>query len=191
MKATISPEPALLGFLQEGPLHGYDLHRQLTAQLGPLWHLGMSQMYAVLKDYKARGWIKTVVEPQAGRPARQMLRLTPQGKRAFDAWMAQTARGLREFRVDFFARLYFARAAGRPALRAFLAQQITATRRECETLARATDTVEFADTVRSFRLAQLRAILEWLEAYAAQNAAPVRTPRALRTRPRRAGARKR
>src|SRR6188474_983544 len=114
MTKTISPEPALLGFLQQGPLHGYDLHKQVVANLGAVWHLGQSQMYAILKEYETRGWIKTVLVPQNGRPARKMLQLTPAGKRAFDSWMNQTAHGLREFRVDFFARLYFARAAGRP-----------------------------------------------------------------------------
>lgn len=163
MKATISPEPALLGFLRRGPLHGYDLHKQLVTQLGPVWHLGMSQMYAILKEYQARGWIETVVEPQNGRPARKMLKLTPAGHKAFRAWMKQTARGLREFRVDFFARLYFARAEGRPALRAFLTQQIQATRRELKSLRELPPPSEYAALVTGFRVMQLETILEWLE----------------------------
>lgn len=169
MKANISPEPALLGFLRDGPLHGYDLHKQVTQQLGPVWHLGMSQMYAILKEYEKRGWIKTIVVAQDGRPARKMLKLTPAGRRAFDAWLAQSARGLREFRVDFFARLYFARAAGRPALRQFLQQQIAATTQEREALQRNTNASEFGNVVRSFRVAQLDTILDWLENYRAEN----------------------
>jgi PadR family transcriptional regulator AphA len=169
MKANISPEPALLGFLRDGPLHGYDLHKQVTQQLGPVWHLGMSQMYAILKEYEKRGWIKTVVVAQDGRPARKMMKLTAQGQRAFDAWLAQSARGLREFRVDFFARLYFARAAGRPALRQFLQQQIAATRQEREALQRNANASEFGNVVRSFRVAQLDTILDWLENYHAEN----------------------
>ena len=97
---SISPEPALLGFLQQGPLHGYDLYKQVVANLGAVWRLGQSQMYAILKEYEARGWIKTIVMPQNGRPARKMLQLTPAGKRAFDSWMNRAAHGLREFRVE-------------------------------------------------------------------------------------------
>lgn len=169
MKANISPEPALLGFLQDGPLHGYDLHKQVTQQLGPVWHLGLSQMYAILKEYETRGWLKTVTVAQNGRPARKMLKLTAQGQRAFDAWMVQSARGLREFRVDFFARLYFARAAGRPALRRFLDHQIQATQKERDALSAAQTEAEFSAVVRDFRLTQLDAILTWLEAYRAEN----------------------
>jgi PadR family transcriptional regulator AphA len=169
MKANLSPEPALLGFLRDGPLHGYDLHKQVTQQLGPVWHLGLSQMYAILKEYERRGWIKIIVVAQDSRPARKMLKLTPAGRRAFDAWLAQSARGLREFRVDFFARLYFARAAGRPALRQFLQHQIAATSQERAALEHHAAASEFGNVVRSFRLAQLDTILEWLETYRAEN----------------------
>jgi DNA-binding PadR family transcriptional regulator len=169
MKANISPEPALLGFLQDAPLHGYDLHKQVTQQLGPVWRLGLSQMYAILNAYETRGWIKTIVVMQNGRPPRKMLKLTPAGKRAFDAWMAQSARGLREFRVDFFARLYFARAAGRPVLRHFLKQQIQATQKERDTLKSAERTSEFSEVVHSFRVMQLESILAWLETYTVEN----------------------
>lgn len=147
-------------------MHGYDLHKQVVSNLGAVWRLGLSQMYAILKDYESRGWIKTVVEPQAGRPPRKMLRLTPEGRHAFDAWMQRSAHGLREMRVDFFARLYFARAAGTPALRAFLAQQIAFTRQEYRALQQVTPESEFADVVVNFRRAQLESILVWLEAQA-------------------------
>jgi DNA-binding PadR family transcriptional regulator len=172
MRALISPEPALLGFLREGPLHGYDLHKQVTAQLGPVWRLGLSQMYAILKEYEARGWIRTIVAPQDGRPARKILKLTPGGRRAFDDWMARTARGMREFRVDFFARLYFANAAGPQHLCEFLEHQRAATRRERSELALAETSSELAEAVRQFRLTQLDTILEWLDSYYTQSAGP-------------------
>ena len=162
LKTGISPEPALLGFLRDGPMHGYDLHKQVITQLGPVWHLGLSQMYAILKEYEMRGWLESIMLPQAGRPARKNLRLTPAGERAFQEWMNQTAHGLREFRVDFLARLYFARAAGRPALRAFLVNQTRATRRELEALRRSQPASEFAAAVTGFRIAQLQTICDWL-----------------------------
>lgn len=173
MKTTITPEPALLGFLRDGPLHGYDLHRQITVQLGPAWHLGMSQMYAILKDFETRGWVRTLIQQQPNRPARKVLTLTPAGKRAFDSWMSQSAHGLREFRVDFFARLYFARRQGKRALDRFLRHQLGATRSEIESLRRIPAASEYAALVRGFRIAQLTAIAKWLESYrAAPDLAP-------------------
>lgn len=174
MRTNISPEPALLGFLDQAPLHGYDLHRQITQQLGPVWRLGLSQMYAIVKEYEARGWIQTLPVAQNGRPPRKMLKLTPAGKRAFDAWLKESAHGMREFRVDFFARLYFTRAAGRSALRQFLKQQIRETTGERQALLANQNMSEFGDVVRSFRHKQLDTILEWLNAYSSENLPPAR-----------------
>lgn len=166
MRTEISPEPALLGFLRQSPLHGYDLYKQVMGQLGPVWHLGQSQMYAILKDYEQRGWIRSAMEPQAGRPARKVLRLTPKGSKAFDSWMEQSSHGLREFRVDFFTRLFFAQQGGASAVKRLLARQITETQRELDHL-RATDpdsqTPSFARLVHHFREEQLQGVLEWLE----------------------------
>ncbi len=185
MKSTIAPEPALLGFLQDEPLHGYDLHKRVNANLGGVWRLGLSQMYAILIEYETRGWIKTVMTTaQNNRPARKMLKLTPAGRRAFDAWMKQSARGLREFRVDFFARLYFARAAGRPALREFLEHQIASTQQEYDSLHSAKTTSDFGEVVRSFRLAQLETILQWLETFSEREQATAAAPRRARRSPR-------
>ncbi len=168
MKANISPEPALLGFLLDKPMHGYDLYRRVKRELGPVWHLGQSQMYAIVSDYAARGWIRTRVEHQGTRPAKKILALTASGRRAFDAWIQEPAHGLREFRVDFFARLYFARAVGRRQLDQLLDQQVTAIRRELAALAspeagEAQAPNEFLEQVRRFRFEQLSATLKWIE----------------------------
>ncbi len=109
MKTAISSEPALLGLLVPGPLHGYDLYKWLNRELGCVWRFGQSQMYAILKEYAARGWIEVQIHSQDVRPARKLLALTPAARAAFEAWLDQPARGLREFRVDFFLRLYSAR----------------------------------------------------------------------------------
>lgn len=178
MRTTISPEPALLGFLRQAPLHGYDLYKQVTTELGPVWHLGQSQMYAILKEYETRGWVRIVLQTQGGRPPRKVLELTPAGSHAFDEWMEQSARGLRELRVDFLARLFFARAQGKQPLRRLLDRQIQATRREMENFVTARadqDPSEFADLVRNFRVEQLRAILDWLEE-TRRHESPKRTP---------------
>jgi DNA-binding PadR family transcriptional regulator len=170
MKMTISPEPALLGVLRGGPIHGYELYKRVTEELAPIWHLGRSQMYAIVNDYAARGWIRTRVEVQGLRPSKKILELTPAGRKAFEAWMAQPARGLREFRVDFFARLYFARSSGRAKMEHLINQQIAESRQELQRLEKgillpqnAED--EFRQAVRNFRIEQLRAALHWLETH--------------------------
>lgn len=169
MKMSISPEPSLLGFLRERPVHGYDLYKRVSDELGPIWHLGLSQMYAILNDYAERGWIRTRVESQGLRPAKKMLVLTPAGRKAFEAWMSLPARGMRELRVDFFARLYFARLQGRGAMEHLIDDQIRESRRELIALEKAASSLadshdEFRQSVHEFRIDQLNTALRWLTA---------------------------
>src|SRR5688572_6523858 len=87
---NLSPEFALLGFLIEEPTHGYDLHQRFVAELGHVWHMSQSQAYAILKRLEQRGDIKAHVVEQEKLPARQMLRITSQGRRRFNEWMGET-----------------------------------------------------------------------------------------------------
>jgi DNA-binding PadR family transcriptional regulator len=164
MRALISPEPALLGFLLDGPLHGYDLYKQVHQQLGVVWRLGLSQMYAIFNTYAAQGWVRAHTQSQGARPSKKILELTPAGRRAFEAWLDQPARGLREFRIDFFLRLYFARAAGAAATKRLIDRQMAASQKELETLrSRETGEDDFNRLARGFRIQQLNTIIKWLE----------------------------
>ncbi len=169
MKAAISPEPALLGFLLAGPLHGYDLYRRVNQELGPIWRLGISQMYAIVGNYERQGWISTHVARQKTHPARKMLQLTPAGRQAFSSWRQATAHGMRELRIDFILRLYFARQAGPAQARTLIDRQRQAIRRELASLqtARAGTPKEqnsFHWLAWDFRLHQLSTVLKWLDA---------------------------
>jgi DNA-binding PadR family transcriptional regulator len=105
---TLSPEFALLGFLISGPNHGYDLHQRFVAELGHVWHLSQSQAYAILKRLENRGDISAQVVKQQKLPARQMLKITSQGRKRFFEWLelgiSTTARSIR---LEFLTRLYF------------------------------------------------------------------------------------
>ena len=105
---NVSPEFALLGFLIAGPSHGYDLHQRFVTELGHVWHLSQSQAYAILKRLETRGDITAQVVKQEKLPARQMLRITAQGRRRFFEWMELgIGTNARSIRLEFLTRLYF------------------------------------------------------------------------------------
>ena len=105
---NLSPEFALLGFLVAGPSHGYDLHQRFTTELGHVWHLSQSQAYAILKRLEQRGDISSQVVEQEKLPARQKLRITPQGCQRFFEWLETgLATNSRSIRLEFLTRLYF------------------------------------------------------------------------------------
>jgi DNA-binding PadR family transcriptional regulator len=105
---NISPEFALLGFLIANPSHGYDLHQRFTTELGHVWHLSQSQAYAILKRLEQHGDISAQIIEQEKLPARQLLRITAQGRQRFFEWLESgIATNSRSIRLEFLTRLYF------------------------------------------------------------------------------------
>ena len=106
---NISPEFVLLGFLIAGPGHGYDLHHRCSVELGHVWHVSQSQAYAILKRLEQHGDISGQIVEQDKLPARQMLRITTQGRQRFDEWLESISTNSRSIRLEFLTRLYFAK----------------------------------------------------------------------------------
>src|SRR3954451_13066457 len=50
-------ELAVLGLLQESPLHGYELRKRLNTLLGSLRALSYGSLYPALRDMQSAGWI--------------------------------------------------------------------------------------------------------------------------------------
>lgn len=104
----LSPEYALLGFLEQSPAHGYELHQKLLEHLGEIWHASLSQTYNILTRLEEQGFIQGTIQEQEKRPAKRRFRLTAAGKRRFEAWMSSiSACSVRAIRVEFMTRLYF------------------------------------------------------------------------------------
>ncbi|WP_136313444.1 PadR family transcriptional regulator [Actinomyces procaprae] len=72
-------ELKILGFLSEGPLHGYELRRRINELDGPGSHLSEGSLYPALARLEQAGLLVRTDEPGArGRPRRR-LELTPAG----------------------------------------------------------------------------------------------------------------
>lgn len=107
----LSPEYALLGFLVQSPVHGYELHQKLLVHLGEIWHVSLSQTYNILTRLEEQGFITGTTQEQEKRPAKRRFRLTSAGRQRFEAWMASiSACSVRAIRVEFMTRLYFLHA---------------------------------------------------------------------------------
>jgi DNA-binding PadR family transcriptional regulator len=167
-RTPLSIEWSLLGFLAEQPLHGYEIHQRLSqaAELGLVWQLKQSRLYALLARLEGRGYVDHTMEPQDARPPRKVYALTPEGKAALETWLHTPVEHGRDFRLEFLAKLYFAQREGEGVLRALFGAQRGLCQRWLALQQAALETREpdtFEWLVYRFRLGQVQAILEWLE----------------------------
>jgi DNA-binding PadR family transcriptional regulator len=109
----LSPEFALLGLLEQGSKHGYQLYQILISDLGQVWHISLSQAYNILNRLENQGFISAEVLPQEKLPDRKLFSLTPAGQERFERWLSSTSfTSVRAIRLEFLTRLYFAQSRG-------------------------------------------------------------------------------
>ena len=96
----------ILGLLGAHPMSGYDIKRAFDRSLATYWNAGNSQIYTTLKTLAARKLVSSETIQQEGRPNRRVYSLTPAGRAALDAWLAEPVPS-RFTKDEFLTRLFF------------------------------------------------------------------------------------
>ena len=158
-------EQALLGFLTEGAMHGYDLHRRVEEELGQIWYMGISNVYSALKRLEQPGQVESTFSPQENRPPRKVYHITDAGRKSFLDWVRRPVSTIRDMRVEFPAKLYFFHTLGLDGSRDLLMAQEIICRERVEQLEQGIARCEphsLDRLVLDFRKRQIEAIIEWL-----------------------------
>lgn len=95
----MSTRHVLLGLLEIRPMTGYDLMQSLKISLESLWAASYGQIYPMLHKMSDEGLVRAEHEP-TGRRERIVYHITPEGRRAFAAWLASPV-GYLPFRDPF------------------------------------------------------------------------------------------
>ena len=181
IKTPLTMEYVLLGFLQQRPMHAYEIHQTLmqAKAIGLVWNIKQSQLYAHITRLEDEGYVSSVIEPQQARPARKVLRLTPAGEAAVADWISTPVAHGREFRLEFLAKLFFASQHDALTLERLIASQRQASvfliERLTDAVAALAPERHFDRLVLRFRIGQLEASIVWL-AECAQTFATPTTP---------------
>ncbi|GAA2503687.1 PadR family transcriptional regulator [Streptomyces thermolineatus] len=75
-------ELAILGFLHDEPLHGYELKERITALSGHVRPVSDGALYPAITRLVKAGLLEQHTEPGAGAAPRRILSLTPAGRAA-------------------------------------------------------------------------------------------------------------
>jgi PadR family transcriptional regulator, regulatory protein AphA len=158
-------EYPVLGILIGGPLHGYDMCRQLSEGIGSIWRLGKSQIYALLAKLEREGLVKHERVGQESLPAKNIFSLTTQGAEVAREWIEQPVHHIRDMRLEFLTKLWFARRVSREQERHLVEKQLGACREKAEVLARLQNSCgnQVEGLSIAFRLTVIKAAVSWLE----------------------------
>jgi PadR family transcriptional regulator AphA len=86
----VSIKHAILGFLSETPLTGYDLKKKFSTSDVFHWSGNSNQIYRSLVDLHEEGLVTLDVQQQENKPPRKIYSLTAAGTTALREWMLST-----------------------------------------------------------------------------------------------------
>jgi PadR family transcriptional regulator, regulatory protein AphA len=79
---------AILGFLEYGPMTGYDLKKYLDQSVGHFWSTTQSHIYKALEGLEKEGMAESKVIPQEGKPNRKQYKITSAGRGELRRWVS-------------------------------------------------------------------------------------------------------
>lgn len=94
--------------LTHGPMTGYRLREEIRASVGHFWQESFGQLYPTLRELEQEGLVARV---GGGADRGEPVELTPAGREALRAWLAQEARSLSPERHELLLQLFFGRHA--------------------------------------------------------------------------------
>jgi PadR family transcriptional regulator, regulatory protein AphA len=97
----------LLGFLNYGPMTGYDLKQNLDSSTAHFWHAHHSQIYTMLREMEKDQLVTSQYVEEAGQPDRRIYFITGAGKQALDTWMNQPMTEMPAVKDEFLVRIFF------------------------------------------------------------------------------------
>jgi DNA-binding MarR family transcriptional regulator len=127
--------------------------------------LGKSQIYALLDRLEREGLVIHERVGQENLPAKNIFSLTTEGSEVVEEWIEQPVYHIRDMRLEFLTKLWFARQASAVRERYLIEKQLEVCREKAVNLARLQHSCE--DQVGglsiAFRLTLVKATIPWLE----------------------------
>jgi DNA-binding PadR family transcriptional regulator len=158
----------LLGLLERGPSHGYDLKRDYDAFFGLGKPLRYSQVYATLSRLARDG--KAVPGPaeQGAGPERRRYVITEAGIAEVERWLAEPAPPEPDLTSELFAKVVLALMLGRQADRYLDAQRAAHLQRMRELTELKRESDQVGVLLADHALYRLEADLRWIDHTAAR-----------------------
>jgi DNA-binding PadR family transcriptional regulator len=164
----VSVPLTLLGLLERGPSHGYDLKRDYDAYFGQGRPLRYSQVYATLSRLARDGKATPGPVEQGAGPERRRYVITDDGIADVEQWLKEPAPPEPDLHSELFAKVVLALMLDRPADRYLDAQRAAHLQRMRELTAFKLDGDPLNVLLADHALYRLEADLRWIDHTAAR-----------------------
>src|SRR4051794_16740768 len=167
--ALTAAEYGILGLLRDKPAYGYELQRHFSGKqgLGRVCQVEPGMIYASLKSLSGLelidgSWDSTSYPPKA------VYSTTDQGEAAFQRWLLAPVARIRDVRLDFMIKLYFALKEDKSLAARLIEGQLSATSEYADEIAGeqalyGDDPSSFDAIVLRSKASAARITMDWLK----------------------------
>lgn len=82
-------EMAILGLLKDRAMHGYELKKELTAQLGQFWQASYGSLYPSVRRLEKNGMVERYYPKEEVTRRKNIYRITQQGEELFTSRLCE------------------------------------------------------------------------------------------------------
>lgn len=155
--------PTLLGLLESGPRHGYELKQRYDRLFGSRRPLKFGQVYATLSRLARDGLVRMEAVERGDGPDRKRYGITAEGVAGLDRWLREALSPSLALHDELFTKVVLAVTSGRNAEGLLDVQRATHLQRMRE-LTTAKRNAALLDVVAADRdLFHLEADLRWID----------------------------
>lgn len=160
---------ALLGLLEDGPNHGYDLKQAYDIHFADVWPVKIAQIYSTLSRLDRDGLIDLRgEEPGEQGPSRKLYAITDEGSTRLDDWLLDPEPAKPHIQSVLFMKVVLALLSGRPADRFLETQRARHMERMRELTRLKTEGGPADALLADYALFHLEADLRWIDAASAR-----------------------
>ena len=122
----------VLGFLNYGPMTGYELKKHIDNSTRFFWHARLSQIYPTLKRLDEDGWTESEVMPQEGKPDKKFYAITQKGRTALRTWLDEFPSEIAPSKQPELLRMFFAGELEKESILTHLRHQLSLRRAQLQ-----------------------------------------------------------
>ncbi len=159
-------EMAILGLLKDRAMHGYELKKELTAQLGQFWQVSYGSLYPTVRRLERNGAVEKVYSAQDITRRKNIYRITAVGEKVFESRLSEHSAVMDDTR--FGVKLAFFRyisTAERVELlerrRAYLTEMVADLKDKLKSYKERID--DYTYRLMEHRVDTTRADIEWID----------------------------
>lgn len=153
----------LLGLLEDGPRHGYDLKHSYDRLFAPSTPLKFGQVYSTLGRLERDGLVEGVSEVPGNGPDRKLYGITDDGVSDLDRWLGSPETAEPYVRSVLFGKVLLALLSGRPAAHVLQEQRSAHETRMRELTRLKSDGDIHTVVMADYALLHLEADLKWID----------------------------